>query len=157
MDDKSRPITSAELNFFNECGTGRGMWTIYNLLTLTYFWGAQFLLLSCSQKEIGLMHKLQNAWLILEWNLKLLQLTLQKNQLPGSKRNLVSNCIRKGIPQRAMCIFKVLQIYLFVVYELISINRHAKSHKWLQWNPEEDSSKSLRWFNLKAISDSAEK
>ena len=36
MNDTARPITKAELNFFAECGTGRGLYTIYNLLNLTF-------------------------------------------------------------------------------------------------------------------------
>jgi len=56
-----------------------------------------------------------------------------------------------------MCIFEVKQIHLFVVNELIAFNRHAKSHKWLQWTAEQDSSYSLRWYNPTAVSYSAEK
>jgi len=87
-----------------------GLVEVCKLLIISWispFLFEQFLLLSCLQRQICLMPKPWNTWLMLEWMLKMLQLKLQKNQLTGFKKSLVSSFIKKSILPRNMCIFEV--------------------------------------------------
>ena len=64
---------------------------------------------------------------------------------------------KKKYPPRGHVYFRGVTNSFICSQQINSFNRHAKSHKWLQWTAEEDSSYSVRWYDLTAVSDSATK
>ena len=73
------------------------------------------------------------------------------------EKNFGQQLYKKKYPPKGHVYFRGVTHSFIVIYALIAFNRHANSHKWLQWTAEEDSSYSLRWYNPTAVSYSAEK